>query len=186
MAEPASALAALSMGSTLVGGATRAAGSQAAAQAQARQYQYQAGIAQLNSAIEAQNAEYVRMQGDTQAGAYGLKASQRRGAIIAAQSASGFDINSGSNKDVQDSQEYLKNMDMQSIREAAAKSGYDYELKSRMAKEQAGLYSMASGDAIRAGNINAQASILGTVTSVSDRWLQGRQVGLFNTASLGG
>jgi hypothetical protein len=142
-------------------------------------YNYQAGVAQINAGIDKQNAEYALNQGEQQSVIEGLKAGQQAGAIRAAQGASGVDVNSGSAAAVQASQRGITAMDLTQIRTNAAKTAYDYNVKSVMDTNQASLDVMAGENAKTAGDINATSSILGSVSSVSSKWLQGSQAGLW-------
>ena len=57
---------AVGLGSSLVGGILGAFGQKQSAEAQSRMYAYQAQVAQINSQIDKQNADYARMVGDRQ------------------------------------------------------------------------------------------------------------------------
>ena len=179
---------AVGLGSSLVGGILGAFGQKQSAEAQSRMYAYQAQVAQINSQIDKQNADYARMVGDRQALNFGLKEAQQEGQIKVGQAASGLDVNSGSPADVQRSQRQVGQMDLATIRDNAAKTAYDYNVKSTQDINQAGLYGMASTNARQAGNINVAASLLSTAGSVSSKWLQGNTVGLFGSgdSSYGG
>jgi hypothetical protein len=146
---------------------------------------FQAGIALQNAKIAEQNATYASVEGEQSAAKYGMGAAQRGSEIKAVQSASGLDVNSGSNKQVQDSNQIVSNMDMTQIRANAAKVAFDY-------KTQAGAYSMqAIGDLMGAKNaaavgpVNAAASIIGSASSVADKWLTASKLGTFNDFKLG-
>jgi len=110
-----------------------------------------------------------------------MKAAQQAGAIRAAQGASNIDVNSGSAAKVQADQRFIAQTDLTQIRSNAAKVAYDYDVKSVMDLNQANLDVMAGENAKQAGQINAMSSILGTVGSVSSKWLQGGQQGMWST-----
>jgi hypothetical protein len=76
-------------------------------------------------------------------------------------------------------------MDQAQIRDNAAKVAYDYSTKSTMDLNQASLDVMAGENAKTAGDINAMSSIIGTVGSVSSKWMQGQQMGLWGGKSTG-
>ncbi len=175
----AQAMGVIGMGATLAGGLLQAQGAQQSAAATQQSLDYQAGVAQINSQIDLQNADYARNQGEIQATQFGLKEAQQEANIKTAQSASNIDINSGSAVDVQQSQRTLGQTDMAQIRSNAAKTAYDYDVKSTMDLNQSTLDIMGGQNAIIAGNIQAQASILGSVASVASKWQQGSQSGLF-------
>lgn len=168
------------IGATLAGGMLSAFGASKEGAATQSMYNYKAQVARINADIDRQNAAWARTKGEKEAGQYGLKAAQQRGQIVAAQGASGLDVNSGSNRDVQQSQEKIKDMDLSMIRENAAKIAYDYETKATMDENQATLDTMAGENAKSAGEIKAAGSILGTVSTVSSKWQQGSSIGLWS------
>lgn len=167
------------IGASLAGGLLSAYGSEKSGTSQQQMYNYQSRIAQINSQIDLQNSEYASNQGELQAQQYGMKAGQQRGQIIADQGASGIAIGSGSSAEVVRSQGVVTAMDLTQIRSNAAKVAYDYQVKSTMDTNQATLDVMAGENAKTAGDINAASSILGTVGSVSSKWMQGNQQGMW-------
>lgn len=173
------AIGGVGAGASLAGGLLSAYGSEKSGAAQQQMYNYQAQVAQINSQIDLQNSEYASNQGEIQAQQYGMKASQQRGQIIADQGASGIAVGAGSSARVVQSQNLVTAMDLTQIRSNAAKVAYDYQVKSTMDTNQATLDVMAGENAKTAGDINAAASILGTVGSVSSKWLSGSQSGLW-------
>lgn len=180
----ATALGAVGIGATLAGGITSAIGAEKTAAATQQSYNYQAGVATLNSQIDLQNADYARQQGEIQASQYGMKQSQQEAQIKVNQAASGLDVNSGSAVAVQQSQQKIGAIDTAQIRTNAAKTAYDYDVKSTMDLNQSTLDIMGGNNAIAAGNISAASSILGSVGSVSSKWAQGSQSGLFGSGTV--
>jgi hypothetical protein len=176
---------AIGMGATIAGGSLSAKGAFEGGLAQEQQSYYQAGIAKLNSAISKQNEEFALNQGEQEASRYGISARERIGGIRAAQGASGLDVNTGSAKDVQESQKTIAHLDTDTIRANAAKVAYDYDVQSIQFGDQARLYEMAGNNQAVAGGINAEASAIGTVASVASKWSQGSQVGLFSPGGMG-
>lgn len=175
----AEAMAVVGIGATIAGGITQAAGAKAAGQAALQQNNYQAGVAEINSKIAKQNADYARNQGEIQATQYGIKSAQRQGAIRAGQGASGVDVNTGTAVDVRESQKKISDMDLAQIRMNASKTAYDFDAQAVGFDNQAQLYKMAGANAVVAANYQATASILGTVSSVASKWTQGSQMGMF-------
>lgn len=175
----AQAMGIIGIGASIAGGITAAEGAKTTAAATQQSYNYQAGVAKINSTIDLQNADYARSQGDVQALQYGMKEAQTIGSIKTTQAASGLDVNSGSNADVQASERKVGDIDTAQIRTNAAKVAYDYDVKSAMDLNQSTLDVMAGNNAITAGNIQAESSILGSVSSVASKWTQGSTAGLF-------
>lgn len=177
----AAAVGAVGIGSSLAGGVLGAYGSEMSGQRQQQMYDYQAQVAKINSQIDLQNRDYALNVGETQAGIEGMKASQQFGQIRAAQGASGLDVNSGSASRVQASQRTITGIDLTQIRANAGKTAYDFSTKSVMDTNQAALDVMAGANAKQAGDIGAISSILGSVSSVSSKWMAGKQQGLWGS-----
>lgn len=168
----------IGLGSTIAGGAISAGGNIMKGISERNMYEYQAGIAQINAKIARRNADMSYATGDKQAEKYGIKAGQQMGMIKAAQAASGLDIESGSNKQVQDSQAKVARTDMNQIYQNAAKVAYDYQTQAWQYDQEAKMKKKAGQNSMIAGVINAAGSIVGTSGSVASKWLQGAQVGL--------
>jgi hypothetical protein len=149
-------------------------------------YNYQAGIAQQNQLIDKQNAEYSLQTGENQAAQSGMATRYRMGQITTAQAASGFNVNTGTNVDVRKGQQLVGDTEQTAIHSNAAKTAYDYDIGATQAGEQASAYKAASTNATTAGDIGIASSVLGTAGSVSSKWLQGQQSGLFNSNPLSG
>lgn len=176
MAPPMLGLAGL--GSTIFGGALQAGGNLFKGASEMQMYNYQAGVAEINARIARQNMEFAYRQGDRQLEKYGIKAGQQMGQIRAAQASSGLDINSGSNLQVQQSQQQVIQSDMATMRQNIAKTAYDYQTQAVQYENQASLYKTAGRNSMIAGVVGGISSIVGTAGSVADKWLQGSQVGL--------
>jgi Tfp pilus assembly protein FimV len=137
---------------------------------------YQAGVANLNSQIALQNRDYALSTGETEAKRYGMQAAQRMGAIRAGIGASGIDIGSGSKADVQTSQQAVSRIDLDQIRNNAARKAYGFEVEATQDTAQANLYTKAASDAKSAGEIKALGSLISGAASVADKWYQGSSV----------
>ena len=173
------ALTAGSMGLSALGGILGASGARAQGSAASQLGMYQAGIALQNAAIAKQNSAYASAEGEQSAMKYGMEGRQRQGEIIGAQSASGLDIGSGSNKLVQDSQHLVSSMDMAQIRANAAKAAFDYQVQAKSFEQEATLDIMGAQNAKAASRTNALASIVGGASSVADKWMRARELGMF-------
>jgi len=167
------------IGATIAGGVTSAIGSLFGGSAQEQYYNYQAGIARLNSQIAQQNSTYAINVGEIQAQQEGLAGGQQMGRIVAGQAASGLDVNSGSNKQVQQSQVGIERTSTTAIRSNAAKVAYNYRVQGSEFTAEAAADVMAGKNAQTAGQIGAISSILGSATSVSSQWLKGQNVNLW-------
>lgn len=183
MADPFTIMAVTSMAATAAGAGVAAYGARQAGDAKAGMYRYQAGIADYNSRIAKQNADYERKAGEIDANISGLKTRFALGNIAAGQGASGLDVNTGSPVEVRDSQIAIGKRDQDQIRTNSARRAYGYEIEAANKTAQGQLYQMSADESIRASKIDAAKSILGGVSSVSSKWLQGRQAGLFGGGS---
>jgi hypothetical protein len=182
MAAPG-VLGAVSIGSSLIGGIMQGEAKKQAADAQAKVYNYQAQVAQINSQIDKQNADFASVRGEQQAAIAGIKGAQQAAAIKVGFAASGVDVGSGSAADVAASQKKVTAMDINQIRANAAKTAYDYNVQSVEDLNQAGLDRMAASDASRAGDIAMAASLVSTAGSVSDKWLSASKSGMFGATA---
>lgn len=142
-------------------------------------YKYKAGMASIAEKVALQNAEMARAEGEVGASQAGMRYGQLAGKIKANQGASGVDVNSGSSVDVQKSQNLVARMDQRMIRQNAARKAYGFEVEAAGAKAEGAQATMASGNAKTAGLIGAFGSILGGVSSVSSKWLQGKTLGMW-------
>ena len=182
MADPAT-LGAASLGTSAGGSLLSAFGAISKGQSESQMYSYQAQVAQLNSKIAEQNRDYALASGEQEAGRYGMKARQEAGSIRAQQGASGIAVNSGSAVDVQESQAQIAKMDLGTIRNNAARVAYGYSVEAASQTNQATLYGMAASNASKAGNISSLASLLSGASSVSSKWLQMDQSGVFGKSA---
>lgn len=175
----AGTLGTIGAGASAGGGIMSAIGSLISGDASKKMYEYQAGIAKMNEKIALQDADYARSIGETEAQTSGMKTRFTLGKIVSAQSGSGLDVNSGSNRAVQESEQEIGTHDQSVIRSAAAKRAYGYETEAAQASAQGEVYKMSGQNAQTAGQIGAASSILGTASSVSSKWLDAKRVGMF-------
>lgn len=147
--------------------------------AKADAYKYQSSMAWQNAAIAKQNQKYALDVGEQQAEKQGIAGAAQAGQIKAGQAASGVDVNTGSAKEVQTSQHLVSQMDLNTIREKAAKTAYDFSVQATNYENQAKGYSKAANNAKTEGVLGAVSSFIGTVGSVSSKWLQGNQLGMW-------
>lgn len=183
MADPFTIVA---IGSTVLGAATSAAGAYSSGQSQGAMYQYQAGIAAMNSQIAKQNADYAIAAGEVSAQESGMKTRAQIGTTIAQQGAGGLAVGSGSNARVVTSERAIGQEDQALIRSNAAKQAYGFEVQAAQDTAQGQLYSAASTNAKTAGDINAVGSFLSGAGSVSSKWLQASQTGALGGGDITG
>lgn len=177
----ASTVGTVGLGSTLAGGLLSAFGATSSAKSSSDMYNYQAAVARINSQIDRSNADYAIGVGESQAKIAGQKGAQTLGFIRSTQGGNGLDVNIGSNRQVFNSQSGVLAQDQNTIRQNAAKTAYDYNVKAGFDEAQAGAYDAAAKNAKTAGWINAAGSLISTAGSVSSKWLQGNTSGLWGS-----
>lgn len=175
----AQAFGQVGLGATVAGGVVSAMGAAKQGEATQQAYNYRAQVARINAGIDKQNAEWERKKGEVEAQQYGMKATQQRGQIKVAQAASGLDVNTGSAKQVQESQEKVTAMDLAQIRSNAAKIAYNYDTQAVMDENQAKLDELTGRQAKEASYYKVAESIIGTVSGVSSKWQAGKTAGLW-------
>jgi hypothetical protein len=166
-----------------VGGVVGAVGSLIAGQASAASSTYKAGVALLNKQISQQNAAWATESGAIQSQESGMKARQQIGQTKVVQAASGFDVNSGTGAKVRQDQSTVADYDQNVIRWDASKTSYGYETKAMTDQAESNLDIMAASTQTTAGEIGAATSFINAGSSVSSKWLQASQAGVFNASS---
>ena len=166
MADPVSMMAIGGMAASGAQGILGAIGSVMGADAKSQAYKYQSSMAWYNAAIAKQNQKYAFDVGEQQAERQGIAGAAQAGQIKAAQGASGVDVNTGSAKQVQDSQHLVSQMDLNTIREKAAKTAYDFSVRAVNYENQAKGYDIAAKNAQTEGKIGMVSSLIGAAGSV--------------------
>ena len=141
-------------------------------------------MAMYNAAIAKQNEKYSLDVGEQQAVKQGIAGAAQAGQIKAAQGASGVDVNYGSAKEVQTSQHLVSQMDLNTIRERAAKTAYDFSVQAVNYENQAKGYNKAASNARTESVLGAVSSFIGSAGSVASKWMQGQQLGLWGKGDL--
>lgn len=160
------------MGAGVGGTLLSAFGALTSGNAQASQYSYQAGIAQMQKKVALQNRDYVLAAGETEAAQYGLKTKNIAGKIVAGQGASGIDIGGASSVAVRQGQQLITDMDMAQIRNNTARKAYGYTVEAATDQAQSDMYSAAASNVKKAIPFNIAASLLSGTSSVASKWLQ--------------
>jgi hypothetical protein len=155
---------------SLVSGVVGFVGQMQQASAQADAAKYQAAVARNNQIIAQQNASYA-----TQAGAVESQARDRRnaavaGSILAAQGASGVDIESTTSREVRESQAQLGRLDTQTIMQRALLQSRSYTAEAANQGAEAQLATQRASSATTGGLFGGLGSLLGGATSFSEKW----------------
>lgn len=165
-----------------LGGLVGAFGSIQSGNAAAAASTYKAGVAQLNKQINLTNANWALESGDVKGMEAGLEAGQKISETKAVQSASGFDVTTGTNQAVRDTQTKAAQFDQNVISWDASKTAWGFESKAETDTAEANLDTMAASTQKTAGEIGAVSSFLGGATSVAAKWTQGNSIGMFSNS----
>lgn len=157
-------LATMALAGSVLGGATSAVGAVMTGQQTSAMYGYRAKSADLM-------ADYYRQVGRTEAEKQAMKTAATIGTQRAGFAASGLDVDYGSPVDVQASTAKLGKLD-----ELIIQSNYD--AKAIGLENEAQMDRYAAKNAKTEGYLKAGSSILGTVGSVSDKWLSYKRTGI--------
>jgi len=179
MADPITIMAVGSMAATAGGSIIGGIGAKETGQANAAAYRYKAGVALLNKQINEQNAAWATQAGGAKAQVEGLKSREAIASTKVVQSASGFDVNTGSNKLVRDTQTDVAQYDQNVIQWDAAKAAYGYEVKATTDVAEASLDKMAASQSEEAGELGMWGSFISGAGNVAGKWMQGKSAGAF-------
>lgn len=186
MTDPVTAsIAGVSLVASALGSATSASGASFTGQAQANMYNYQAGVAQINQQIMAQNASWATEEGEVSAQQQGIKTQAQIGTTLAQQGAGGLDVASGSDARVRASELEIGEEDQALIRSNAAQKAYGFEVQGFQYAAQASADTASASNSLTAAQYNVASSLLSGASSVSSKWLQGSQAGIFGGGSGG-
>lgn len=155
---------------SLAGASVGAYGAIESSQAQSNAASYQAQVSENNSKIATQNANYATAAGEAQVTQQQLKTAATVGGIRASEAASGLDVNSGSDLDVQSSAKELGELDALTIRNAAAKQAYGYQVQSTSDVASGQLQEASASQDLTAGMFGATGSVLGGASSSANSY----------------
>lgn len=170
------ALAAIGAGASAGGGILSAFGQSQKGEADAQMYAYRAGVAKINATINRQNSDYALDAGEAQARRSGLTTGFTIGKQKTAQAANGFDVNSGTNKDVRDTTQSIGVEDQNLIRTEFGRKALGSRNAAAAEDADATAYLMGGENAKRAGKLAAAGTLIGTAGSVASKWTQASQV----------
>jgi hypothetical protein len=168
----AATLASISTGASIAGGVTSAAGAVMGGIASNNAYSYKAAVAQNNAKIARSNADYALWEGGKNAERQGLADRMQMGKVVVGQAASGLDINSGTPLGVRAGQAAAASENQMMIRSNAARKAYGYEVEAGNQLSEARMDRAAGTNALTGAALGATGSLVGTASSVSDKWLK--------------
>lgn len=160
----------LALAAGVIGGGISAAGQLEQGQATANAANYQAAVSSNNAIIAKQNADYAEKAGLVQATTQGLKGRSVGGKIKAAQGASGVDVNSGSNVDVQQSQREAAQLDSETVLNNTELQAYGYRNQATSFDAQSKLDKLTAEQAPIGAAIGATGSLLSSASSLGFKW----------------
>lgn len=131
---------------------------------------YQATVAENNAVTANRNAAYASAAGQQRSEAVGERNAQVAGRIRATQGASGVDVNSGSNVDVQAGQRQAGQLDVLTTENDALLQAYGYRTQATNFKAQADLDKMEGDQAETAGYFGAGGDLLSSASSLASNW----------------
>src|SRR5712664_13396 len=179
MVDPITASVGIGMAASAAGGILGGIGAKQSGEANAAAYHYKAGVALINKQINEQNASWATQAGGTKAMISGLKSRQQIASTKVVQSGSGFDVNSGSNERVRDTQTDVAQYDQNVISWDAAKTAWGYETKATTDVAEANLDQMAAKTSEEAGTLGMWGSFISGAGNVAGKWMQGKSSGAF-------
>jgi hypothetical protein len=174
------ALPIVAVGASVLSAGIGAFGAIQSSQAQSAAASYQAQVAANNATIAQQNATYATQAGNAQASNQQIANAQKEGQIKAALGASGLDVNQGSAFRTQVGQQETDALDVENIRNNAARQAYGYQSQASGYQAQAGLDTMTAQQASAAGPLSAAGSLLSGASSTA---LTAQKFGLIGGSS---
>lgn len=168
----AATLASVSTGASIAGGVASAGGAIAGGVGSYNAYSYKAAVAKQNATIAKNNAAYAAWEGGKAAEKQGIADQFKLGQIVTGQAAGNVDIHSGSAAQVQASQAGIASENQMMIRSNASRKAYGYEVEATNMLNEAKMDKAAGSNALVSGALNAGGSLIGSASSVSDKWLK--------------
>ena len=155
-------------------GAVSASKTAAAEQANAN---YQSQVAANNAQLATRQAQVTSAAGAQQASNSSMQGRAIEGQIVANQAASGVDVTTGSNAQVQQSQGMLTQLNANTIRSNAANQSYSYMTQATSDTAQSGLYSQQANQAAASAPFGIASSLLSGASGVTKQFQQWQSVG---------
>ena len=148
------------------------------AQSQGAAASYQAAVARNNAIIADNNATYARQAGAVQEAQQRQKTAGFLGSMRTAQASNGFDVNSGSNTDLQAGAAAVGETDALTTRSNTARQVLGYETQSSNFTGQAGAFDAQGTNAGIAGGFGALGSVIGGASAFTNQKWQFDQKGV--------
>jgi hypothetical protein len=166
----AAPLLSAAIGLGVVGAGVSAYGAIKQGQATAAADKYQAQVAANDAIIASQNAEYATQSGQAKATTTSLQNRAQLGKVVAAEAASGVDVNTGSAADAQTTQREMGTVDTQQVVNNAAITAYGYRTQAVNYQANSQLLAAEAPQAATAGDIAAAGGLLSSAGSLGMQW----------------
>lgn len=163
-------VAPLALAAGAIGSAVSAVGALEAGAAQANAANYQAAVARNNATIAEQNAEYATKAGLAKTETLGMKGAAIAGKVKASQGASGVDVNTGSNVDVQVGQREASKVDTETALNNSELQAYGYRSQATSYTAQAGLDELTAEQAPIGAALGATGGLLSGASGLGMKW----------------
>lgn len=172
-------LAAASLASSIGGGILGVFGADKKADAESAAYAYKAQVARNNAIIAERNATAAREAGAVKGQINDLKTKSLIAQQLVTQAASGLDVNTGTAVNVRESTHDVGRLDTLTIIANAGKEAVGYLTQAAGFQAEAQLNEASGKYAREAGDINIMSSLLGSATSVTDKYVGFKTKGVF-------
>lgn len=128
---------------------------------------YNAKVAAQNAELQTKNANFAGAKGEQDVAAEGAKNKAALAATLAAQGASGVDVNSESSVNTRQSEAKIGALNALTVRSNAAKEAYGYQVGASSEAAQEKLLKKQASYDTTGGYLNAGATVLGGISSAS-------------------
>lgn len=172
------------LGMSAIGAVGSAVGAYQQAKSARSQLRYQAAMAEINARLSESSAQQALQQGQQQVAANTMKYGSVKSSQRAAMAANGVDLGVGSAAEVQASTDILKEIDKNSIEQAAIRTAFGYRTQGTNYQNQA-LMDRTSASSISASGAFG-STLLGGATKVAGLWYNLGKVGALETAGTPG
>ena len=170
MCEVTTALMAVSLATTVIGGMQQAQAQGAAAAREASQSYYAAGVARNNQIAASYAAKDAIERGKIDRAQAAIRSRQLQGQQRAGLAAAGADVNSGSALALTEETRRLGELDQLVATNNAQREALGFTTQANNFGGEVGLHTAAGGNALASGKAAQQATLISTAGSVASKW----------------
>lgn len=139
-------------------------------ESQAAEAKYQSQVAANNARIAQQNANYALAAGETQATNVGLQERAKGGAITAGIAANNIDVNTGSAKQVRESQAEIGTEDVQQTLSNANLTAYGYRTQATSFQAESQLQAAEAPRDVLGGALTGLGTLASGASNLGFKW----------------